>query len=253
MKLITMTQQRMNDRMTLDRSTCATIEQWLETARTEGAIALIDKEETWTSFDCVAKIRNLTRVKRVGHAGTLDPLATGLLVLCFGKATKDIESLQEGVKTYEVTIRLGGDSTTDDRGGECTERIIEPIAADDIITALMSFTGTIDQTPPAYSAVRHQGRRQYDLARKGIDFTPKTRQITIHEVRDISVSWPDVRCTITCSRGTYIRSIARDLGQKLGCGGYVWTLRRTESGQHRVDHALRVDELRQLLQPQETA
>lgn len=251
MKHITMKPLRMTDRMTLDRSTCAAIEQWLETARTDGAIALIDKEETWTSFDCVAKVRNLTRVKRVGHAGTLDPLATGLLVLCFGKATKDIESLQEGIKTYEVTIRLGGDSTTDDRAGEITDTAAGPLDTTDIVSALMAFTGTIDQTPPAFSAVRHQGRRQYDLARKGIEFTPKTRQITIHEISDVSVNWPDVQCTITCSRGTYIRSIARDLGKALGCGGYVWTLRRTASGQHNVEHAMRIDELRELLQPRE--
>lgn len=248
-----MTQQRMIDRITLDRSTCSAVGQWLETARTDGAIALIDKEETWTSFDCVAKVRNLTRVKRVGHAGTLDPLATGLLVLCFGKATKDIESLQEGVKTYDVTIRLGADSTTDDRGGECVERNSQPIDALLITSALLTFVGEIDQTPPAFSAVRHQGRRQYDLARNGIEFTPKTRRITIHEITNVAVNWPNVDCTITCSRGTYIRSIARDLGALLGCGGYVWTLRRTASGSHSVEHAMRIDEIRNLLQPQEAA
>ncbi len=248
-----MTQTRMIDRMTLGRSFDSTIEQWLETARTDGAIALIDKEENWTSFDCVAKVRNLTRVKRVGHAGTLDPLATGLLVLCFGKATKDIEELQEGTKTYEVEILLGADSTTDDRGGACTERSVEPLPSQDIISALKSFEGTIQQTPPAFSAVRHQGRRQYDLARQGIDFVAKPRIVTIHAIEDVSVSWPLVRCAITCSRGTYIRSIARDLGVKLGCGGYVWSLRRTASGQHRVDDALRIDEIRTLLVPGEDA
>lgn len=241
----------MNDRMTLDRSTRSAIEQWLEAARTDGAIALIDKEETWTSFDCVAKLRNLTRVKRVGHAGTLDPLATGLLVLCFGKATKDIESLQEGMKTYDVEIRLGADSTTDDRGGECTDRVCEPCSNDQIIDALMKFRGSIEQTPPDYSAVRHQGRRQYDLARQGIEFVAKTRQVTIYNIDDVTVNWPLVRCTITCSRGTYIRSIARDLGRTLGCGGYVWSLRRTASGVHSVEHALRIDEVNDLLLPKE--
>ena len=239
--------------MTLGRSSTATLEQWLEAARTDGAIALIDKEETWTSFDCVAKVRNLARVKRVGHAGTLDPLATGLLVLCFGKATKDIESLQEGVKTYEVEILLGADSTTDDRAGSCVERNCASISADVILDALMSFTGTIQQTPPAFSAVRHQGRRQYDLARNGIDFVPKPRIVTIHDISDVAVSWPMVMCTVTCSRGTYIRSIARDLGAKLGCGGYVWSLRRTSSGHHHVDDALRIDELRELFTQKEGA
>jgi tRNA pseudouridine55 synthase len=241
----------MIDRMTLGRSSGSAIKQWLETARTDGAIALIDKEETWTSFDCVAKVRNLTRVKRVGHSGTLDPLATGLLVLCFGKATKDIEQLQEGTKTYEVEILLGADSTTDDRGGTCTERLVDPLPSEDIISALMSFTGTIQQTPPAFSAVRHNGRRQYDLARQGVEFIPKPRIVTIHAIDDVSVSWPIVRCTIICSRGTYIRSIARDLGVTLGCGGYVWSLRRTASGNHDVADALRVDEIRTLLGSEE--
>ncbi len=251
MKHILMVRKRMNDRMTLDRSTSSAIEQWLEAARTDGAIALIDKEETWTSFDCVAKLRNLTRVKRVGHAGTLDPLATGLLVLCFGTATKDIESLQEGTKTYDVEIRLGADSTTDDRGGACTDRDCEPSSNEQIIAALMSFRGTIEQTPPDYSAVRHQGRRQYDLARQGIEFVAKTRQVTIYDIFNVEVKWPLVSCTITCSRGTYIRSIARDLGRALGCGGYVWALRRTASGMHSVEHALRIDELKDLLLPKE--
>jgi tRNA pseudouridine55 synthase len=241
----------MIDRMTLGRSSGSAIKQWLETARTDGAIALIDKEETWTSFDCVAKVRNLTRVKRVGHAGTLDPLATGLLVLCFGKATKEIEQLQEGTKTYEVEILLGADSTTDDRGGTCTERLVDPLPSEGIISALMSFTGTIQQTPPAFSAVRHNGRRQYDLARQGVEFIPKPRIVTIHAIDDVSVSWPIVRCTIICSRGTYIRSIARDLGVTLGCGGYVWSLRRTASGNHDVADALRVDEIRTLLGSEE--
>ncbi|MEY3385646.1 MAG: tRNA pseudouridine synthase [Bacteroidota bacterium] len=239
--------------MTLGRASSEVIEQWLEAARTDGAIALIDKQENWTSFDCVAKVRNLTRIKRVGHAGTLDPLATGLLVLCFGKATKDIESLQEGLKTYEVEIRLAADSTTDDRGGTITEHGCERIDDDAILQALMSFRGEISQTPPDYSAVRHQGRRQYDLAREGKDFTPKVRQVTIHDINNVSIDWPMVRCTIVCSRGTYIRSIARDLGRTLGCGGYVWSLRRTASGHHDVSQALSIDEVRTLLTPKEDA
>jgi len=243
----------MTERMTLGRSYDEAIEHWLEAARTDGAIALIDKQENWTSFDCVAKVRNLTRIKRVGHAGTLDPLATGLLVLCFGKATKDIESLQEGLKTYEVEIRLAAESTTDDRGGSITEHSCEPIDNASITEALMSFRGEIQQTPPDFSAVRHQGRRQYDLAREGKDFTPKVRTVTIHDITDVSISWPVVRCTITCSRGTYIRSIARDLGRLLGCGGYVWSLRRTASGHHTVSDALTIDDVRLLLTPKEDA
>lgn len=239
-----------NERMILDRSTIGSIDQWLEQARTVGAVALIDKEETWTSFDCVAKVRNMTRVKRVGHAGTLDPLATGLLVLCFGKATKDIATLQDDVKVYDVDVLLGAISTTDDRGGETEQQVCEPVTADAIGAALDTFVGTIQQTPPAFSAIRHQGKRQYDLAREGKDFTPKVREVTVHSITDVSINWPHVTCRVTCSKGTYIRSIARDLGQILGCGGYVWTLRRVQSGGFSADVALTIGEIREALSPE---
>lgn len=236
-----------NERMILDRSTIGSVDQWLEQARTDGAIALIDKEETWTSFDCVAKVRNMTRIKRVGHAGTLDPLATGLLVVCFGKATKDIATLQDDVKVYDVDVLLGATSTTDDRGGEVVQQVCEPVDADSISTALQTFVGVIQQTPPAFSAIRHQGKRQYDLAREGKDFTPKVREITVHSISDVAVVWPHVQCRVTCSKGTYIRSIARDLGVMLGVGGYVWTLRRVQSGGFHTDASLTIGEIRQAL------
>lgn len=239
-----------NERMILDRSSLKNIDQWLEQARTVGAIALIDKEETWTSFDCVAKVRNLTRIKRVGHAGTLDPLATGLLVLCFGKATKDIATLQDDVKIYDVDILLGATSTTDDRGGEVEVRETVELDAGSIEAVLTTFVGTIQQTPPAFSAIRHQGRRQYDLAREGKDFTPKIREVTVHSITDVSINWPHVSCRITCSKGTYIRSIARDLGQMLSCGGYVWTLRRVQSGGYSAEAALTIGEIREALSPE---
>lgn len=242
-----------NERMILDRSSIKSIDQWLEQANTVGAVALIDKEETWTSFDCVAKVRNMTRIKRVGHAGTLDPLATGLLVLCFGKATKDIASLQEDVKVYDVDIILGATSTTDDRGGDVEQRECEPADVGAIQAALRTFVGTIQQTPPAFSAIRHQGKRQYDLAREGKDFTPKIREVTVHSITDVVVNWPHVSCRITCSKGTYIRSIARDLGQMLGCGGYVWTLRRAQSGGFSADAALTIGEIREALSPEVAA
>ena len=233
-----------NDRPRLTPSSLGSIDQWLEAARTDGAIALIDKEEDWTSFDCVAKLRNRTRVKRVGHAGTLDPLATGLLVICFGKATKDIAFLQDDDKTYDVEFQFGARSTTDDRGGEITESDdVTPRSEEQIITALRTFEGTIAQTPPDYSAVRHQGRRQYDLAREGKEFTPKTRTVRVDPITNIKVAWPYVRCTISCSKGTYIRSIARDCGEVLGCGAYVTKLRRTRSGGFSIDEALTVSEV----------
>lgn len=181
----------------------------------------------------------------MGHAGTLDPLATGLLVICFGKATKDIALLQDDDKVYDVEITLGATSTTDDSAGEITDvQNVHQHTEAEILAALLGFKGTIDQTPPAYSAVKHQGRRQYDLAREGKEFTPKSRQVTIHSISNVVINWPVVSCTIHCTKGTYIRSIARDLGDRLGCGGYVTALRRTQSGGYRVDHALRIDEVR---------
>lgn len=237
-----------NDRPRLTRSSLGSIDQWLEAARTDGAIALIDKEEEWTSFDCVAKLRNRTRIKRVGHAGTLDPLATGLLVICFGKATKDLAFLQDDDKTYDVEFRLGARSTTDDRAGEITETPhVVPCSHEQVAAALRTFEGTIQQTPPDYSAVRHQGRRQYDLAREGKEFTPKTRTVRIDPITNIEFEWPLVRCTISCSKGTYIRSVARDCGELLGCGAYVTQLRRTRSGGFTVDDACTVGEVVEVL------
>lgn len=230
---------------------------WIEAARTTGAAALIDKEETWTSFDVVAKLRRLFKVKRVGHAGTLDPLATGLLVLCFGPATKQISLFQDATKQYETVVKLGATTATDDRGSVeiAAVDVVATDNADDaantslqmtiptetqVREALLQFLGTIEQTPPAFAAIRHQGKRQYDLARDGIAFEERKRTVEVLAIDDVHYEWPFVRMSITCSKGTYIRSIARDLGAALGTGGYVWTLRRTAIGDMRVDNAVTV-------------
>ena len=227
---------------------------WTEAARTTGAVALIDKEETWTSFDVVAKLRRLFKVRRVGHAGTLDPLATGLLVLCFGPATKQISLIQDADKTYDVVVKLGATTPTDDRGSEESKADIEILSTHNkeptearVKEALSLFVGTIEQTPPAFAAIRHQGRRQYDLAREGIAFEERKRSVTLHAIADYKYEWPYVHMTISCTKGTYIRSIARDLGAVLGVGGYVWTLRRTAIGVMNVIDAVTVDELREAM------
>lgn len=234
----------MSDHVVLSTRTIGDMATWLEEARTNGAVALIDKEENWTSFDCVAKLRGRTKIKKVGHAGTLDPLATGLLILCFGKATKSIESFQDAEKAYDVTIKLGATTATDDRGSD--EVVVTPsvdVDTDTILAALRTFVGTIQQVPPAFAAVRHGGRRQYDLARNGEAFTPKPRVVTIHNITNVVVDLPYVTCTVQCSKGTYIRSIARDLGALLGCGGYAYALRRTRIGAYSVDDAVRVEQV----------
>lgn len=238
-----------NEWNTLTRGMLADAEapvDWLETARESGAVALIDKPENWTSFDCVAKLRNLTRVKRVGHAGTLDPLATGLLVVCFGKATKDVAFFQDANKSYDVVVKLGAWTESDDRGRE-EERNRggegEEVGEEAIVEALKSFLGTQIQVSPKYSAVRHGKRRQYDMARAGIDFVGRPRVVDIESIESIHVAWPFVNFTMTCSKGTYVRSVARDLGEKLECGGYVWSLRRTISGDFNVDDAVYVEDV----------
>jgi len=238
----------MSDHVVLSTRTLGDIAAWLEEARTNGAVALIDKEENWTSFDCVAKLRGCTRIKKVGHAGTLDPLATGLLILCFGKATKSIESFQDAAKSYDVTIKLGATTATDDRGSE--EIVVTPtvmVETDVVLAALQTFVGTIQQVPPAFAAVRHGGRRQYDLARNGEAFTPKPRIVTITDITNVVVDLPYVSCTVHCSKGTYIRSIARDLGALLGCGGYAYALRRTRIGAYSVEDAVQVNRVREAL------
>jgi len=224
------------------------LEAWMTAAADGGAVALIDKEEDWTSFDVVAKLRGMLRIRRIGHAGTLDPLATGLLIVCVGKATKSVERFQDEDKTYTVTIKLGASTETDDRGAEeVPVKGAQPVDADAITEALRSFIGTIEQVPPTYAAIKHGGRPQYDLARKGKAFTPRPRIITINDITDITVDWPYVSCTVHCSKGTYIRSLARDVGEKLGVGGYVYALRRTRSGAIRAEDAVTVGSLQAAL------
>lgn len=235
---------------------------WIEAARTTGAAALIDKEETWTSFDVVAKLRHMFKVRRVGHAGTLDPLATGLLVLCFGPATKQISLIQDATKQYEVVVKLGATTSTDDRGSEEVVVLAASTPAEDVPAAavtpaipseeqvreaLKAFVGTIEQTPPAFAAIRHQGRRQYDLAREGIPFEERKRTVEVIAIDDFTYEWPLVSMSITCSKGTYIRSIARDLGAALGVGGYVWSLRRTAIGDMKVAHAVTIRDLQEVM------
>lgn len=224
------------------------VDAWLAAAADTGAVALIDKEEHWTSFDVVAKLRSLTRIRRIGHAGTLDPLATGLLIVCVGRATKRVEEFQEEEKAYTVTIRLGATTETDDRGS--IEQIVQgasPVEDRRVVEALHQFVGTIEQVPPTYAAIKHKGRPQYDLARKGASFTPRPRIVTIHAIDSIEYTWPFVHCTVTCSKGTYIRSLARDVGAVLGVGGYVHQLRRVRSGSFGVHQAITIGQASEAL------
>ena len=215
----------------------------------EGMTILVDKPYTWTSFDVVNKLRwNLKqklKVKniKVGHAGTLDPLATGLLVICIGKHTKRIDQLMAGVKTYTGTILLGKTTPSFDLETDFdAEFPTLHITPEKIEEARKSFLGEIDQIPPIYSAKQIDGKRAYDLARAGKEVVMKSNKITIESLTFDLSRFPEVDFEITCSKGTYIRSIARDLGEKVASGGTLITLCRTRSGEQSLEDAHSVDQ-----------
>ena len=219
----------------------------------EAAVLAIDKPKGWTSFGVVKKVRWLTKVKKVGHAGTLDPMATGLLICLVGKkATKRMESFMHMPKQYEGVIRLGEKKPSYDAETEVSERkSIDHLSDSDIIQASQTFLGEIDQLPPMYSALRVNGERLYKKARRGETVERKARQVTISAFEINPGNLRDVAFKISCSKGTYIRSIAHDLGEKLGVGGHLVELRRTAIGDINVDTAWQIDQLEKQLRPEE--
>ena len=235
---------------------------------TDSGLLIVDKPQGVTSHDIVAAVRGALHMKRVGHAGTLDPMATGVLVVGFGNATRLLNVIVEHDKTYEATIRLGQRTTTDDADGEIVSTRPAPAMSREALQAVVDvrFTGTIEQVPNAYSAIKINGQRAYDLARDGQEVRLKARPVTIHEFavldarpvlvasgedrsgdalegrtpeddesRDGSVPVLDVDVRVACSAGTYIRALARDLGEALGVGGHLTRLRRTRVGRYRAD------------------
>jgi len=212
----------------------------------EGQVLLIDKPLHWTSFDAVRKVRNLVRTKKVGHAGTLDPLATGLLIICTGKFTKQINQYMAQEKEYTGTITLGAVTPTYDLESEPREfKSVEGLTTSQLEAAAASFTGPILQTPPIHSAIKKEGRRVYELARKGVDVKLDPRPVTIHALELTKVELPKVHFRVVCSTGTYIRSLANDFGAVLGCGGYLSALCRTRIGAFRLEDAMRIEDLQQ--------
>ena len=215
----------------------------------KGATILVDKPINWTSFDVVNKLRwNLKQklgVKKikVGHAGTLDPLATGLLVICIGKHTKLIEGLMGGEKTYTGTILLGKTTPSYDLESEYNQEFdTSGITMDQVEEVRKSFIGAQDQVPPIFSAKQVDGKRAYDLARAGVDVELKANKIHISSFEVDTSSFPEVKFEVSCSKGTYIRSIASDFGKKLNNGGTLIELRRTRSGEQRIEDAKSVEE-----------
>jgi tRNA pseudouridine55 synthase len=209
----------------------------------EGKVILIDKPLYWTSFDAVRKVRNLVKTKKVGHAGTLDPLATGLLIICTGKFTKKINEYMAREKEYTGTITLGASTPTYDLESEPENfKPFENISQEAIIEATKKFTGDIAQIPPAHSAIKQGGKRVYELARKGVEVKMEPRQVTIKEFEIVKTELPVVHFRVVCSTGTYIRSLANDFGAELGCGGYLSSLRRTRIGEFLVDNGMTIED-----------
>lgn len=204
----------------------------------EGKVILMDKPMQWTSFDVVRKIRNLTRISKVGHAGTLDPLATGLLIVCTGKYTKKINEYMGMEKEYTGSFTLGASTPTYDLESEPVNRVDLTLIDDNKIrTATASFTGLIMQVPPIHSAIKKEGKPVYLAARKGIDVVLEPRPVTIHSFQIEKIALPLVYFSVVCSTGTYIRSLAHDFGKALGVGAYLSELRRTRIGNFEVNDA----------------
>lgn len=208
-------------------------------------ILVVNKPQRMTSHDVVDLIRRLFGLRKVGHAGTLDPMATGVLVMLIGKYTKLSSTLISDEKEYEATMTLGGRSDTGDAWGK-----IEPSGAAvsfsrvSIEDVFRRFTGEIEQTPPMYSAVKQNGRKLYELARKGVSVDVKPRKIVIKELSIKSVSFPEISFSIVCSKGTYVRQLCVDIGEALGCGGYMSALERTRSGRYTIRMAAGLQDLK---------
>ncbi|MBR9776175.1 MAG: tRNA pseudouridine(55) synthase TruB [Cytophagales bacterium] len=209
-----------------------------------GEVFLVNKPYQWTSFDVVKKIRNTLKIKKVGHAGTLDPLATGLLIVCAGKETKNIEKYQAQKKEYSGTFVLGKTTESFDLEQE-VKSVADPfhLTREDIEKAVASLTGDIMQIPPNHSAIKKDGKRVYESARKGITVVLDPRPVTVEIFEITGIELPEIHFRIVCSKGTYIRSLARDLGDKLEVGAYMSALRRDAIGEFKLKNAWQLEQL----------
>ncbi len=207
------------------------------------------KEPGYTSFDVVAKLRGILKQKKIGHTGTLDPDAEGVLVVCLGKATKLCDVLTDKDKSYDATLMLGKTTDTEDSSGKILTETEVQVTKEEVEAAIYSFIGEYDQIPPMYSAIKVNGKKLYELARQGIEVEREPRRVVIHSIEILSIELPYVKMKVSCGKGTYIRSLCRDIGNKLGCGGIMDKLVRgsvnaTETGKvFTTDNALRLDEI----------
>jgi tRNA pseudouridine55 synthase len=210
----------------------------------QGQMLLINKPLQLTSFDVVQKLRNIIKIKKIGHAGTLDPLATGLLIICTGKFTKKINEYMAQEKEYTGTFTLGATTATFDLEMEPENfKPYKQLTEQQIKSATSKFTGEIQQVPPAHSAIKVGGKRVYELARQGIDVIMQPRKVTIKEFEIKKIDLPHIHFRVVCSTGTYIRSLAKDFGDALDCGAYLSSLCRTRIGEFSVTDALTIDDI----------
>ena len=207
-------------------------------------IIIIDKPQEWTSNDVVSRLRRVFNTRRIGHGGTLDPMATGVLPVFVGRATRGVEFFEHAETVYETTIRFGLTTDSEDITGKVLTEAEVSLTEEDVLNVLPKFRGDILQVPPMYSAIKVNGQKLYDLARKGREVERQARPITIHELDMLDFAGNEARLRVRCSKGTYIRTLCKDIGEALGCGGCMAALRRVEAGEYTLEGSI---PLRQLL------
>ena len=206
-------------------------------------IVIIDKPQEWTSQDVTARLRRVFQTRRIGHGGTLDPMATGVLPVFVGRGTRGVEFFEHAEKTYETVLRLGLTTDTEDISGEVLTQCDAFVTGEQLEKVLEQFRGEILQVPPMYSALKINGQKLVDLARKGKTVERQPRPITIHELRLLGMEAEGIRLRVRCSKGTYIRTLCKDIGEALGCGGCMAELRRVQAGEYTIDEAVPLQEL----------
>ena len=206
-------------------------------------IVIIDKPQGWTSQDVTARLRRVFQTRRIGHGGTLDPMATGVLPVFVGRGTRGVEFFEHAEKTYETVLRLGLTTDTEDISGEVLTRCDAFVTGEQLENVLERFRGEILQVPPMYSALKINGQKLVDLARKGKTVERQPRPITIHELTLLGMEAEGIRLRVRCSKGTYIRTLCKDIGEALGCGGCMAALRRVQAGEYTVGEAVPLQEL----------
>lgn len=214
-------------------------------------IVIVDKPADWTSQDVTARLRRVFNTRRIGHGGTLDPMATGVLPVFVGRATRAVEFFEHAEKTYEAVLRLGITTDTEDITGTVLTEKPVTVTEEDLLAVLPRFRGEIRQIPPMYSAIKVDGRKLYELARKGKEVERPARAVTIHELTCLSFDGNTARLRVRCSKGTYIRTLCKDIGEALGCGGCMGSLRRTAAGAYTAEQSVPLETLLQTEKPEQ--